>query len=135
MVLPDYTTQDAATYKANIDSTADDHETRLDAAETKIGSLTTVILDIGDWNMDTASSVNVAHGLTMADIRSVTVHVRSDDAFVLKPLNYIDNANTNGWFDILTTNVRLNRLVGGLFDNTSYNDTSYNRGWIIIQHV
>lgn len=31
MALPDYTTQTAATYKANIDSTASDHETRLDA--------------------------------------------------------------------------------------------------------
>ena len=56
MALPDYTTQDPATYKANIDSTAADHETRVGDLESKfvfldepVLILSTITVNTTDW--------------------------------------------------------------------------------------
>ncbi len=95
------------------------------------------IVDIGDWNMDADASVDVAHGLSLGDIRSVTIMVRADDGntqfigighpyVVTSPGLYIDSINA--------TNVSLGRTSGSAFDGVNFNSTSYNRGWIFITH-
>ena len=33
------------------------------------------------------------------------------------------------------TNVVLHRLTGGTYDNTFYDSTSYNRGWVVIEYI
>jgi hypothetical protein len=84
------------------------------------------IVDIDDWNMDSTASVSVAHGLTLSTIRSVNVFVRADDASTT-----IDIAQ-DGYFTVDGTNVNIYRTASGIFDNSSYDSTSYNRGWISI---
>jgi hypothetical protein len=97
--------------------------------------LKTKIIEIGDWNMDTTANKSVSHGLTYANIRAVSVLVRSDTDNIrhMSPhpsagltdvdlsINFIDS-----------TTVVIARRVGGLFDNTNYDSTSYNRGWVTI---
>lgn len=98
-----------------------------------------VVLDIGDWNMDTTQNVNVAHGLgsEFDKIRSVDAWVRNDLGTNLEPLSvFTDAADPNllggGVLLINSTNVQLFRRTGGNFDNANFDATSYNRGWIII---
>lgn len=99
--------------------------------DSKVGTLNEKIINIGDWNMDSTLSVAVAHGITHTKIRSISVVVRSDS-----DANYHDF----GAFGCVgmyasSTNIILLRETGGTFDNTSYDSTSYNRGWITIQYT
>jgi hypothetical protein len=104
-------------------------------------TLKTKVIDIGDWNMDTTSTVSVSHGLGnpgFKSIRSVTVIIRDDnDAFVY-PLDYgvsASDTTRQGYIGAWTTDISLKRLTGGLFDNTTFDSTSYNRGWITITYI
>ncbi|HOW83280.1 MAG TPA: hypothetical protein PK573_12020 [Spirochaetota bacterium] len=95
-------------------------------------------IPIGDWNMDSTDYVDVAHGLTNSKIRSITACVRTDDEGSPEPLNRGKNATDTtpqGFCIVVYTNIRLFRLTGGHFDSTSYNATSFNRGYITIEYV
>lgn len=96
------------------------------------------IVNIGDWNMDSTGNVDVAHGIgDHTKIREVTVMIRNDTDSQLRPL--ITNSNVGvgeGYIDYIdSTNVRLGRITGGVFDNALYDSTSYNRGYIIIKYI
>ena len=98
--------------------------------------LKTKVIDIGDWNMDTTATKDVAHGLTLSSVRSVEAYIRNDDGTFVDPLNFSNaSGSANGRGVAGTTNVNLERLAGGDFDNTNFDATSYNRGWIIIRYV
>ena len=97
--------------------------------------LKTKVIDIGDWNMDSTSTANVAHGVTLGNIRQVVVMIRDDAATTFAPLDIDNSTAQGGYVTIGTTNVVLSRILGGLFDTASYDSTSYNRGWIVIEYV
>lgn len=127
MALPDYTTQDAATYKANIDS---------EIAKSRV--LNTKIIDIGDWNMDSSPwpSVNPVHGLTLSKIRNISVIIRNNTGTQYYDFNYLNNNETSHRsISVNATVVILLRADIGGFDNPLFNSTSYNRGWITIQYT
>lgn len=86
------------------------------------------VLPIGDWDMDATASVSVTHGLTLADIRSIDVHIIEDGGVNLIPLNSAGSFSADG------TNVNLSRTNAGAFDTTQFNATSFNRGWVTIRY-
>ena len=92
------------------------------------------IVDIGDWNMNTTDSINVAHGLTLSKIRSFKITIRSD-AGSLYDLMIAEASQVAGYAHIDATNVVLGRTISGFFDSGSFDSTSYNRGWIVIEYV
>jgi hypothetical protein len=122
-------------------------------AETIAGSLTSVsvtpsslnariplvqkIINIGDWDMDATLNITVAHGLTLANIRSIDVMVRNDDDSEHYPLQFPNNTDIlpSGAFKATSTDISLYRFDGKTFDNTSFDSTSYNRGWITIWYT
>ena len=116
------------------DDAATDHYVLLANA-----ALKTKVVDIGDWDMSTATGTAakaVAHGLTLADIRSISVTIRTDGATFYRDFAATNNSGTGDHdIDIGATNVTLTREASGLFDSTNYNSTSFNRGWITIQYV
>lgn len=94
-----------------------------------VGGLRVTVIDIGDWDMDTTSPTSVAHGLTRSTIRAADVIIRNDaDSAYYKLSNY-------GQISFTDTNVSLARDAGSVFDSTSYDSTSYNRGWITIWYT
>ncbi len=95
------------------------------------GSIEKKIIEMGDWNMDSTASITVAHGLTLADIREVSVQMRDDAATTHYQWSY-DNVAA-GFFTTDGTNVTLVRTAAGVFDSTNFDATSFNRGWIIIR--
>lgn len=107
----------------------------LDALGVQNVALNTKVVDIGDWNMDATGSVNVAHGLTFADIRNVSIMIRNDVDNSYSNLFYDDGVSVGGYFICNSTNVVLHRITSGAFDSTAYNSTSYNRGWVTITYV
>ncbi len=95
------------------------------------------VVEIDDWDMTALASITVAHGLTLADIRSVVLMVRND----ANDTHYSNTGATSSsgvlqlWVaSISVANVGLTRLNSGIFDNTFFDSTSYNRGWIIIMY-
>lgn len=94
-------------------------------------------VDIGDWNMSVTTNVNVAHGLTHANIRGVQVLIREDAGTLIYPIDYSTDglvvAGSVSFPD--TTNVNVRRITGGFFDNASYDATSFNRGYIILWYT
>ncbi len=96
-------------------------------------------IDIGDWNMDSTTNVSVAHGLTLANIRFAHVTVRKDSAQGSGLVFGSASATDDGmqcWVDeINATDVILYRITSGRMDTTTYDETSYNRGWIHIWYT
>jgi hypothetical protein len=105
---------------------------RLDSTSSK-----TKVIDIGDWDMDATSAITVAHGLTLANIRSVTALVRDDAGTKFHMLTpaYALSAVDGNIIEIDATNVSLSRTAAGYYDSVAFDSTSYNRGWITITYI
>jgi len=99
-------------------------------------ALKSKVIEIGDWDMDANFSKAILHGLTAANIRGLSALIRSDDASFLNDMNVTDGSSggLNGTY-ISTTTIVLARETGGHFDKTTYNATSYNRGWVTLWYV
>ena len=88
------------------------------------------VVNIGDWNMDADAAISVTlTGLT--NIRGVVGVTILNDAGTLEiDLNY------SGSYSFAQVGalrlVGLTRTGGGTFDNTDYNATTYNRGYITV---
>lgn len=96
------------------------------------------ILNIGAWNMDATSSVNVTHGLTLSKIRSASVMVTNDDGTAHYPISTysgITDPAPDGEFYIGSSYVTISRRSSGGFDNAEFDYPSGNRGWVIIDYV
>lgn len=90
-------------------------------------------IDIGDWNMDSTLNVTVAHGIAdFNKIRVCEVMIRDDANSQLYPVsNYSDDIGLG----VLSANVSISRTIGGLFDSTDFNSTSFNRGFIYLKYI
>jgi len=97
--------------------------------------LKTKVIALPTWDMDTVVSKNVAHGLTLADIRKVEIFIYDDNHDFLYNFSQSNNgASTNQWIQIDSANVVPSRATGGLFDGISFNNTALSRGWIVITY-
>ena len=102
-----------------------------------LAGLKSKIIDIGDWDMDATSSVAVAHGLTMVNIRGISVLIIGDTSGNIQSLDIADSTypNVNGNWRLDATNINLYRLASGYYDTVGFDSTSFNRGWITIFYV
>ena len=97
---------------------------------------TTLRLDIGDWNMDTGSTVNVAHGLSATEwktIQKLNIMIR-DDADTTYYTAPFENGN-DVFLQINSTNIVLFRTAAGSFDSALFDSISFNRGWVTIDYI
>lgn len=96
----------------------------------------TKVVNIGNWNMDLTGAVNVAHGLTLADIRAVQASIINDAGLVHYPLNYANGiATVGGSISWDGTNVILTRFGTGFFDSIDFDTAVFNRGTVTIFYV
>jgi hypothetical protein len=101
--------------------------------------LKTKVVDIGDWDMFNNIQIGVNHGLDRATIRTIDVTIRNDSNSSTLPLNalisHLTGTVSGGVTGISASTIDLVRLTGGPFDTSSYDSTSFNRGWITIAYV
>lgn len=107
------------------------------AIDEKVGGLVVLPpIAIGDWDMDTDVGVAVAHGLTLSKIRSISAIIIHDSSSIVTDFSTGPPSGgvvtAEGSIEIGSVSVTLVRRTGGNFDNTSYDSTSFNRGWITI---
>lgn len=99
----------------------------------------TKIIDIGDWNMDSSTNVTLAHGLSdFTKVRNVSCQVRNDgNTTYYNLMSSINNGLGTQVNEIAinSSNVILQRESNGIFDNSLFDSTSYNRGWVTIQYI
>ena len=102
-----------------------------------VDGLYTKVINIGDWNMDSTATVNVAHGLTLSKIRSISAVIRDDTASLLYDFSsgYAGGDSASGYLNCDGTNVNLQRESTSTFDGTGFDSTGFNRGWITIQYT
>jgi len=93
------------------------------------GTVRKRIIEIGDWNMDSTPSLTIAHGVTVSNIRGLSVLIRSD------PGTGYRNLYDGGYATVANTNIYLVRTESGIFDSDGYDSTSFNRGYITIEYV
>lgn len=96
------------------------------------------IIEIGAWSMDASSAVSVAHGLTLSKIRTVSVMVTNDEGTAHYPISYrISSADytPSGTVYLTDSNVVIQRVSSGIFNSTSFDYPTGNRGWIVIDYV
>jgi hypothetical protein len=96
-----------------------------------------IILNIGDWNMNTTGLVTVTHGISdWTKIRTINVLIRDDANTVLYNLaGSGPSGELYGSMAVSDVSVLLVRTTGGTFDNSSFDSTSYNRGYITIKFI
>lgn len=95
------------------------------------------IVEIGDWDMDTDATTEVAHGLgaNWKKIKAASIVIRNDtdDIYYLFESYILGSSQALAqWVAMATTNITLCRGTGGLFDSADFDSTSYNRGWITL---
>lgn len=97
------------------------------------------IVEIGDWNMDSTASKDVAHGVTLSKIRTVNAMIRNDADDTYYP---VENSYNNATFvascyiyEIDATSIKMSRYATSTFDSANFDSTSYNRGWITIEYI
>lgn len=106
---------------------------------TGAGTIRWKIIPIGDWNMYSTQSIQIAHGLTLSKIITIDVIIL-DDYSSRYPLHgtFSVEAGTTPSGSVLSidsTYVTLGRMEGGLFYGTDFNATSFNRGYITIGYI
>ncbi len=93
------------------------------------------VIEIGDWDMRSGSQKDVAHGISLDNIRSVFVMIRRDDNIIYHPIYASTGDAVAGSFNIDATYIAMSAYIGGGFDSTDYSSTPYNRGWITIWYM
>lgn len=99
--------------------------------------------EIGDWNMNSANSVLVSHGVTdRSRIRGVQVIIRPDSDASLANYRYDitqgnagtgDITNPQGGWEVSDNSIGIRRRASGFFASTDFDTaSSYNRGWVRI---
>ncbi len=89
-------------------------------------------VQIGDWNMNTLFQITKPHGIIGLDLDkviAVSAMIKNDAATSLVDLT----SHSGGSITITSTEIILTRFVGGLFDNSLYEDTPFDRGFITIE--
>jgi len=95
------------------------------------------VIEIGAWNMDSASSVSIAHGLTLSKIIRVTASIYNDTQTMLFDFNYTaEGYYTSGnQVGIVSDATYIVLKRSGWFDNSSYDSIAINRGYVEIDYI
>lgn len=103
-------------------------------------TLTLKRVSIGDWDMNSNQNVSVAHGLSATEWKTIigtSITVRNDaDTGYYDLYTQSGSGNVGGSIDYYdSTNIVLFRGSTGGFNNTDFNSTSYNRGWVMFWYI
>jgi len=104
----------------------------------------TKVIALGTWDLTGGSVKNVAHGITpVRNIISVRCSIHNDEAATYDVINDLPGlvGDASAWSDvggavsIIDSNVQVIINTGGAMDNSDFNDTTTNRGYITIQYI
>lgn len=98
-------------------------------------------LSIGDWNMDAdIGSLSIVHGITDVLTKSPVVNVSifnnagSQSSPLLGQVTIVSVDKLGGSYQLNDTTIILSRVTDGLYDDSNFDSTSFNRGHIYITY-
>lgn len=96
------------------------------------------VIDLGDWNMDSTPNIAVVLPVNVEKVHSYGVAIYGDGNVGKYSMGLIAVA-TNSELYLLTegygsNSVAIERRNAGIFDNTNFDQTSFNRGKLFIIH-
>jgi hypothetical protein len=98
-------------------------------------------ISLGVWNMDTAPTIDVAHGMTSSKIMGFRALIypdtptATDRAYMLDYTSQADTGPNGGYGRIGDTFLRFERVTSGFFDSSGFSSTGSDRGLIIIDYI
>ena len=88
------------------------------------------VLDIGAWDMQTLSQIQVTHGVSSPRIKEISAMIRQDGNTNPSPLNRgatVSDSAPQGFISgTSSTVITLNILEGGIFDTGNFNAVEFN---------
>jgi hypothetical protein len=94
------------------------------------------VLDIGTWNILSTNQRVMAHGVDASKIVNVSVIIRNDAGTRYLFNSYESAGNDlNGNILIGSTNITLDANIGGFFDSSNFQSTSFSRGWVYMKYM
>jgi hypothetical protein len=84
--------------------------------------------------MDSTASKAITHNLTFTDIISVNVLIYADSGAVFWLTGTDSSTSLDGSINMGSTQIGLFRRTGGIFDANTFDQTSYNRGWVFVKY-
>jgi len=96
------------------------------------------IIDIGEWNMQADSFVDVPHTLDKSKVLYAIVSIYDDggDLHMFTNKNFAEiSPGPDGIIEIRNSTIRLERGDSGFFTGTLFNDTLPTRGRIIVYYL
>ena len=104
-------------------------------ASTVSASLTTVIYEIGGWDMDVSEWMSVPHFIDETKVRRFTVTIQNNSGNIYDfTADHKAGQTGTSSVNIQPVVIQLRRATGGGFDVTTFNGTSINRGWVVIDY-
>lgn len=112
-----------------------------------LGGVKQKYIELGDWNMDANQSLqfNVTSVLSLDPTKIIgySAIIKGDVGSAREGETYqFEKNQTTSGGSISMTNfgggvfaIALVRDTGGFFDNTDFDATSFNRGWLIVNHI
>lgn len=96
------------------------------------------VIPLGPWNMDSTSDLSVAHSIDPTKIVSISIVVIDDAGAESNIAHYggaygSDPVANDLWVTFITSSyIGLTRRDSGLFDSASHDDSSMNRGNLLV---
>jgi len=90
-------------------------------------------IEIGTWDMSTVASVNIFIGVSsMTNIRNIQAVIFTDGITYCYDLLTGTGSGSDiaGWYRIAPTAITLYRVTSGDFDDSGFDDTTINRGYM-----
>ena len=104
------------------------------------GGMRRIVYEIGSWNMDADASKLVSTDVVFSKVRGISFVIINDDGTQIYPNGLTQGsftpdveaaaggANVSGELSVV-----MSRTAGGTFDDSSFNDTAVNRGYVIVE--
>jgi len=89
------------------------------------------VIEIGDWNMDADGQKDIDVGYAAGYIRKWHVIIRQDADGQRNPFEDWSNQGRSV-INMTSRYLSLFRTASGGYDNSTFDSTSYNRGWVVI---
>lgn len=100
------------------------------------------VIDLGDWDMDTTGLLDIDTAIPYTNWIHAEITIRGDpgSAWLLQNLcgDYGAPTGNGRWNHELAKGdniITIRRETGGIFDSIGFDQTPYNRGWLMLWYV
>jgi hypothetical protein len=96
------------------------------------GGLRRTVVEIGSWDMDADQDKIVSTDVPFAQVRLVSFSIIADNGTLVIDAGGIISSGVDSSGDL---QVQMSRGTGTIYDSTGFDDTSINRGYLIIDYA